>query len=107
MATILLTDDEYTHIKTLHDELLAKIEKSTPRASTHYNNIVKACSKFLAREDGKRAEAATKKATRERQEQVNKARRAAVQAAAASGQSQASGTGSGTQAGRSGRPGEK
>jgi hypothetical protein len=65
MATILLTDDEYTHIQGLMTDLTAKIKTASPRAATHYANVTKLCAKFLAREDGKRAERKTSISSRE------------------------------------------
>ena len=65
MATILLTDEEYTHIQGLMIDLTAKIKTASPRAATHYANVTKLCAKFLAREDGKRAERKTNISSRE------------------------------------------
>ena len=53
MATILLTDEEYNHIQTAMNDLLAKVENASPRHAD-----------FLAKEDGKRASSKTKVGTR-------------------------------------------
>lgn len=76
MATILLTDEEYQHIQNLREDLINRIASSTPRAATHYNAIAKQCSKFIARENGKRAESQEKANDRQRLQEQNEARRA-------------------------------
>jgi hypothetical protein len=82
MSTILLTDEEYTHIQGLMTDLTTRIKTASPRAATHYANVSKLCAKFLAREDGKRAERKTSISNRDSILDAKEARR----------------TGSGTQA---------
>jgi hypothetical protein len=75
MATILLTDDEYTHIQGLMTDLLSKVQQASPRAATHYATVAKMHADFLAREDGKRATSRTKVGARESLLKAKEARR--------------------------------
>ncbi|MBA2679569.1 MAG: hypothetical protein H0U76_14380 [Ktedonobacteraceae bacterium] len=81
MATILLTDDEYTHIKTLMTDLLSKAEIASPRAATHYATLAQLSGNFLANEDAKRAKSQTRASTRETIKQTKEKRRSRVHTA--------------------------
>lgn len=76
MATILLTDAEYTHIQGLMTDLTNRIQSASPRAATHYTHVAKLCADFIAHEDGKRAAVATKTGNRDSIQKANEARRA-------------------------------
>jgi hypothetical protein len=76
MATMLLTDEEYTHIQGLMTDLLGKVQSASPRAATHYANVAKLHAEFIAREDGKRATSQRKVSTRENILKAKEARRA-------------------------------
>ena len=103
MATILLTDEEYNHIKAQLDELTGKIETASPRAATHYAQLARLHADFLAKEDSKRALQQARKANRATLDQKRQARRAAAlqiaqqrtqqQAASASPAGQSAGAG--------------
>lgn len=84
MATILLTDAEYNHIKSQLDEITGKIATASPRAATHYAKLAKLHADFLAKEDGKRAMRQTVTATRATLDQQRLARRANSQQQTAS-----------------------
>lgn len=105
MATILLTDEEYNAIQTLHTDALAKIANASPRAATHFAKLAKLHADFLAKEDGKRAARQKSQATRIELEQQRQARRAAaLQAAQQRVQGQQSAPTSGpSQGGNTGR----
>lgn len=90
MATILLTDEEYTFVKQLKEDMQKRIPQSSPRAATHFTTIANHCMKFLAKEDGKRAQRHTLVSDREQLEQAKQARRAQAQAARSQSQPQAS-----------------
>ncbi len=90
MATILLTDEEYAFVKQLKEDMQKRIPHSSPRAATHFTTIANHCMKFLAKEDGKRAQRQTLVSDREQLEQAKQARRAQAQTARAPGQSQPS-----------------
>ena len=77
MATILLTDQEYAHIQGLMTDLLGKVQSASPRAATHYANVAKMHAKFIAKEDGKRAESRVTVSTRDSIQKAKEARRAA------------------------------
>ena len=81
MATILLTDEEYAFVKQLKEDMQKRIPQSSPRAATHFTTIANHCMKFLAKEDGKRAQRQTLVSDREQLEQAKQARRAQAQAA--------------------------
>ena len=84
MATVLLTDDEYNHIKAALDDVTSKIAGASPRAATHYASLARLHAQFLAKEDGKRASASARQTTRASVEQARMQRRqAALQAAQA------------------------
>lgn len=90
MATILLTDEEYNHIKAQLDEVTGKIETASPRAATHYAQLARLHADFLAKEDSKRTLMQTKRANRAALDQKRQARRAAqLQAAQQRTQQQA------------------
>ena len=81
MATILLTDAEYAHIKTLKQDLLTKAQAASPRAATVYQIGAKLFGDFIAKEDGKRAAAKEKAATREEIQKAKDVRREEIQKA--------------------------
>jgi uncharacterized protein YjcR len=106
MATILLTEEEYNAIQTLHTDALAKIANASPRAATHFSKLAKLHADFLAKEDGKRAAREKTQATRIELEKQRQARRAAsLQAAQQRVQQgqQATSTSSTNQGGNTGR----
>lgn len=76
MATILLTDEEYTHIQGVMTDLTNRIQTASPRAATHYTHVAKLCADFLSHEDGKRAAVKTKSTNRDTIQKANEARRA-------------------------------
>src|SRR5690242_494566 len=78
MATILLTDEEYNAIQSLHADALGKIANASPRAATHFAKLAQMHANFLAKEDGKRAARQKTQATRVELEQQRQARRAAA-----------------------------
>lgn len=75
MATILLTDEEYTHVQGLMTDLLNRVQNASPRAATHYAVIAKMHAYFIANEDGKRAASKVKASTRETIQKAKEARR--------------------------------
>lgn len=75
MATILLTEDEYTHIQGLMTDLLGRVQGASPRAATHYALIAKMHAYFIANEDGKRATSKVKATTRDTIQRAKEARR--------------------------------
>lgn len=81
MATILLTDEEYNHIKGQMTDLLSKAEIASPRAATHYATLAQLSGNFLANEDAKRAKSQTRASTRETIKQAKEKRRNRVNAA--------------------------
>lgn len=89
MATILLTEDEYTHVQGLADDLLGRIENASPRAATHYSVIAKLHADFIANEDAKRAKTQKRASNRERiqnAKEIRRNRRNAAQTAQGTGQ---------------------
>ncbi len=109
MANILLTDEEYNAIQSLHADALAKIANASPRAATHFAKLAKVHADFLAKEEGKRAARQKSQATRIELEQQRQTRRAAaLQAAQQRVQGQQQGTPSSpSQGGNTGRGGPK
>lgn len=75
MATVLLTDDEYKHIRGLMNDLMGKVPTASPRAATHYAAIAKQHADFIAKEDGKRATQEVKTTTRDTILQAKQARK--------------------------------
>jgi hypothetical protein len=75
MATILLTDAEYDHIKGMKQDLLTKAQAASPRAATHYQTLAKIVGDFIAKEDGKRATSKEKVTTRTDIQKLKDARR--------------------------------
>lgn len=78
MATILLNDEEYNHLKAQLDEMTNKIETASPRAASHYARIAQMHADFLAKEEGKRALKQAKSAPRAAIDQKRMARRQAT-----------------------------
>ncbi|GCE06131.1 hypothetical protein [Dictyobacter aurantiacus] len=68
MATILLTDDEYTFLVNTHKDLIERAKTASPRAATHLRTAAKLHSDFIALEDGRRAAAKTKTEARQERE---------------------------------------
>lgn len=82
MANILLTEEEYTAIKSLHADALSKASAASPRLSAHYQKLAKMHATFLAKEDGKRAARQLALDTRNQIAQLRNERRAAALQAA-------------------------
>lgn len=104
MANIILSDEEYKTVETLHADALNKITDASPRLAGLYRKLEKTYADFLNKEDGKRA-LRTKKQERQAavDKQTQQRRAAALQAAQ---QRLAGGTGTsnaGTTGAQSGR----
>lgn len=77
MANIILTEEEYSAIKALHDNALQQASTASPRLSSHYQKLVALHAKFLAKEDGKRASRQLAQQSRTQIEKLRQDRRAA------------------------------
>lgn len=65
MASLILSEEEYTFITGLEKDLLERAKSASPRAATHFRIAAKIHSDFIALEEGKRAASAKKEAAKQ------------------------------------------